>query len=288
VEARRGLVTRALVALCACMLAGPALAAAATGEEVRALAQRAQSNPAALERLRSITVVDGRRVDLRDALRTTDRGDLRARLSALGRSAGAAPVMDARAQAHAILHERRFRGSSVPRPFHGALVWLGKKLEPVGRAFHRLARRVPGGEWTLWLILAAFVVALSSVGAARVAKRRGVQALELGERQRLPPGLDPRRLEREADEAEATGDLGRALRLRFRAGLLRLGRARVVPMRESLTSGEARRILRLPEFDSLARTHDEVVYGGRPARTEDTAAAREHWPQVLAAKGVRA
>jgi hypothetical protein len=75
--------------------------------------------------------------------------------------------------------------------------------------------------------------------------------------------------------------------LRFRAGLLRLGRARVVPLRASLTSGEARRILRLAEFDALARAHDEVVYGGRTAVSADLAAARERWPRVLEAKGVR-
>jgi len=56
---------------------------------------------------------------------------------------------------------------------------------------------------------------------------------------------------------------------------------------DALTSGEARRIIRLPEFDGLARTHDEVVYGGRPAEREDAVVARERWPLVLEAKGVR-
>jgi hypothetical protein len=69
--------------------------------------------------------------------------------------------------------------------------------------------------------------------------------------------------------------------------LLRLGRAQVVPLRASLTSGEARRIIRLPEFDALARTHDEVVYGGRSAVADDVVLARERWPRVLEAKGVR-
>ena len=99
-------------------------------------------------------------------------------------------------------------------------------------------------------------------------------------------GDDPGQLEREADEAERSGDAARALRLRFRAGLLRLGPGRVVPLRESLTSGEARRLVRLPEFDRLARTHDEVVYGGRAARAADAVEARETWPRVLTAKGL--
>lgn len=283
--------TRALVALCLCVLVTPAVASAASGARVRELASRAQSSATALERLRSITVVDGRPADLRSALQTSAPDELQARLRLLaagaGTGTGAVPLGDARAQAHSILRERRFRGSSVPRPFHGALVWLGKRLEPIGRAFHRLARVVPGGRWTLWVILAAAVVLLSSVVATRTAKRRGAQALERDERGRVSQSLDPRQLEREANEAEAAGDVARALRLRFRAGLLRLGRARIVPLRASLTSGEARRILRLPEFDALARTHDEVTYGGRAARAQDAADARERWPQVLAAKGVR-
>lgn len=192
----------------------------------------------------------------------------------------------AREHAQAILRERRFHGSDVPRPFHSVLVWLGDRLRPVGRLFDRVASHIPGGSYTLWAILAGGVVVLAAVLSARVASRRAAAELERGERARLPRDVDPRRLEHEADEAERAGEPARALRLRFRAGLLRLGRARVVPLRESLTSGEARRLVRLPEFDRLARTHDEVVYGGRPAQQADAVEARETWPRVLTAKGV--
>ena len=194
----------------------------------------------------------------------------------------------AREQAREILQERRFQGSSLPRPFHRPLAWLGGELAPVGRLFNRLGLHIPGGTSVLWLILALLTVATAAVVALRVAGRRGALALERGEEGRAPGGLDPRGLEREADEAERAGDPERAVRLRYRAGLLRLGRARVVPLRESLTSGEARRLLRLPEFDALAHTHDEVVYGGRAAASGDAVEARERWPAVLAAKGVRA
>jgi hypothetical protein len=192
----------------------------------------------------------------------------------------------AREHAQQILRERRFHGSGVPRPFHGALVWLGDKLRPVGHLFNRIADHLPGGPYTLWVIVAAIVVLLAAGVSARVASRRAAAELERGERSRLPRDVDPRRLEREADEAERAGDAARALRLRFRAGLLRLGRGRVVPLRESLTSGEARRLVRLAEFDRLARTHDEVVYGGRAAELADAVEARETWPRVLSAKGV--
>ena len=161
------------------------------------------------------------------------------------------------------------------------LVWLGERFSPVSRAFHWLAQYVPGGASTLWGLLAALVVLGSVAVAGRTARRRGASLLELGEHAHDPAGADPRQLEREADAAEAAGDAAMALRLRFRAGLLRLGRARVVPLRDSLTSGEARRLVRLPEFDLLAGTHDEVVYGGRSARAEDAVDARERWPIVL-------
>jgi hypothetical protein len=273
------------VAAGALVLAGPA--SAATGSQVRRLAAEARSNPAALAGLRSITVVDGRRVELGRALRTSSRQDLLGRLRVLAAPAAPLRSFAAPAEAQRILKESRFRGSQVPHPFHGALVWLGKRFDPVSRAFRRLARHVPGGESTLWVLLAALVVFSSASIAGRTARRRGASLLERGEHPRGPAAADPRRLERDADAAEAAGDAATALRLRFRAGLLRLGRARVVPLRDSLTSGEARRLVRLHEFDLLAGTHDEVVYGGRSARAEDAVAARERWPIVLRAKGVQ-
>ena len=57
------------------------------------------------------------------------------------------------------------------------------------------------------------------------------------------------------------------------------GRFRCVP---SLRTREARRALRNPRFDRLARDFDEVVYGRRAPRPEDVAAARTEWPRVLA------
>ena len=93
---------------------------------------------------------------------------------------------------------------------------------------------------------------------------------------------DPAELERLADEAERRGDLEIALRLRFRAGLLRLGRVQALPLRPSLRTREARRTLRSARFDRLARDFDEVVYGGRPPSEVDVEAARSEWPQVVA------
>jgi hypothetical protein len=85
-----------------------------------------------------------------------------------------------------------------------------------------------------------------------------------------------------AVEAERRGDFEAALRLRFRAGLVRLGRAELIALRPSITSAEVSRALRVPAFDRLAADFDEVVYGRRPPRRDDVETARREWPQVLA------
>ncbi len=179
----------------------------------------------------------------------------------------------AQEQARQILSERRFRGTSLPRPFHGVLAWLAARLHFIARGWDWVASKL-GGANVLWALLGAFVLLLATVLVARLADRRSeVEARATGLRGgRLRE--DPAELERLADEAERRGDLEIALRLRFRAGLLRLGRAKALPLRPSLRTREARRALRNPRFDRLARDFDEVVYGRRAPQAEDVAAAR--------------
>ena len=187
----------------------------------------------------------------------------------------------AREQARQILSERRFHGTSLPRPFHGVLSWLGDRLHFIARWWDWVAAKV-GGQPVMWAIVGAIVLALAAFLGARLAKRRTeVEALGIGRRAR-GRSEDPAELERLADEAERRGDLEVALRLRFRAGLLRLGRAQALPLRPSLRTREVRRALRSARFDRLARDFDEVVYGGRPPRAADVEAARSEWPQVVA------
>ena len=107
---------------------------------------------------------------------------------------------------------------------------------------------------------------VARVRRARAGARRGAR------------GEDPRALDRRADAAEAAGDLEAALRLRFRAGLLRLDARGAIEFRPSISTYEVRRALHSDDFDALAATFDDVVYGGRPAAPSDLAAARERWP----------
>jgi len=186
---------------------------------------------------------------------------------------------EARREAHRILGERRFHGTSLPRPLHGVLHWLGQKLGFLGR-FSRWLDREVGIPNLLWWILAGIVVAVALYVAIRLANRRTRADRTAAALARAEQSLDPRELERLADEAERRGDLEIALRLRFRAGLIRLALAERLPARPSLRTYEARRILRNPRFDRLARDFDEVVYGRRPAQAADVRVAREEWPLV--------
>ena len=92
---------------------------------------------------------------------------------------------------------------------------------------------------------------------------------------------DPDALERAADDAERDGDLERAVRLRFRAGLLRLGQRGAIAYRPSVTTGEVRRALGSDTFDELAETFEGIAYGGQAAQPPDIDTAKRAWPHVV-------
>lgn len=192
----------------------------------------------------------------------------------------------ARAEARRILAERRFHESKPPQPLRPLLDALGRLVAPIGRAFARLARHVPIDARVFWTVVAAVVVGVSIVVVRSLARRR--------DRRLVPsrPGAAPEEartspatLEHAANAAEQAGDLELALRLRFRAGVLRLQRARAVPESGILTSRELSRRLHSREFDRAAQVFDEVVYGRRPAQPVDVAMSRDDWQQVLRTAG---
>src|SRR5918912_2673852 len=187
----------------------------------------------------------------------------------------------ARREAAHILSERRFHRHEVPRPFRGLLHALSQVVEPVVRALGDLF----GQPLIGWPLTALIVIAALFLVAQRV-RRRAWERLP-GGGERAPRPVDPGRLEREADEAERRGDLEQAIRLRFRAGLLRLDRARAIELEASTTSGEGSRRLRSRDFDDVAGSFDAVVYGRRTPRGEDVELSRAGWRRVLAAVGAR-
>ena len=275
-----------LLAIGAAAVVVPSAAAeSVNGAELRRLAERAAGgDQRSLARLKQVDEVDGRRVDIGAALGGASGAQLRERLDVLAEDddTQTADPAATRASAEDILAERRFRGADSPRPLRRLLEWIGERLNPLTDRVSSAADRAPGGERWFWLVVAAVVVVAVAFVSARTARRRAA-AIEAVATSRVRAGRErPADLERAADEAERDGDWERALRLRFRAGLLRLDEARVLPFRESITMGEVARRLRSRDFDGLARMFDEIVYGRRAARADDASAARDGWRRVLA------
>jgi hypothetical protein len=191
----------------------------------------------------------------------------------------------ARGQARAILAERRFRQGPIPRPLHGLLHAIGSALEsPLGwmeELVSKLAVSTPGGSITVWAVLAALVLAISCLLAVR-SSRRALRDPAAGTN---PGGRLPLRasdLERDAGKAEALGRYAEAVRLRFRAGLMRLAERELVEAAPSMLNADVSRALNSERFDALARSFDEIAYGGRAAREQDSADARREWSRLLA------
>ena len=287
-----------LLAVLVAAIPGAARAEEATATQVRELAHDAAFDDEALERLRAIDEIDGRPVDLDRLLEGADGKELEQRVEAfLG--AGAAPVAadpdSVRAEARRILSQDRYRPDDIPRPFRGPLEWIAARLEPVGDAIDAvygwitdvlaaLAAGTPGGAATLWTILGLLVVAAVAAQTRRVVERRGADRAREAAAADALRSDDPRELEKRAAAARARGEHERAVRLLFRAGVLRLARARAIPARDSLTTGEMRRLLRSPDFDRIGTSFDEIAYGRRPATDADSRSAREAWAELLRAK----
>jgi hypothetical protein len=192
-------------------------------------------------------------------------------------AAGAVDPEQAREQARDILSGRRYKPADVPRPLEGVLEWMGDRLQPIGDFFSRLVESLPGK-----IILGALVAGAVALVTWLVARQRAASGAG-GARGRRSTGerVDPGRLERDAEAAEQHGDFDRALRLRFRAGLLRLDRTGAIRFRPSITSGQVARQLQLRDFDELVLTFDAVAYGGRHATATDVSSARATWPRVV-------
>jgi hypothetical protein len=282
-------VRRSAAALLAALaLAAPPAAAAqeVSSAELVALAERAGDDAAARERLLAVDQVSGRPVAVREAMAGASGVEFerRARLivDRVGAAAAAArSPADDRREAREVLAQRRFNGAELPRPLAGPLVWLGDRIEPVIEWINDRGANVPGGHPLLWTLVAAAVLLAAGFVTSATIRRRAL-ALDRARAAALPAAEDPRALEREAERAERDGDWERAVRLRFRAGLLRLDRRRVIVYRPSMTTGEVARAVDSPAFKEVSDRFDAIAYGGRPADRDDAEHARRGWAEVLA------
>jgi hypothetical protein len=283
---RRGRLVATLLAALALAAPSTASAQAVSGAELTALAERAASDPAARAELLRVEQVDGRPVAVGEALEGARGEELERRAGLIAASVEAAddeapPAAEQRRQAQELLDERRFHGAELPRPLQGPFEWLGDRIEPAIEWINDRGARVPGGPIVLWTILAAGVLLAAATLTSTTIRRRAL-AIERARAAALPPTDDPRALEREAERAERESDWERAVRLRMRAGLLRLDRRNVIVYRPSLTTGEVARTLRSPAFSEVGERFDAIAYGGRPAERDDAEHARRAWAEVLA------
>jgi len=189
---------------------------------------------------------------------------------------------EAREQARLVLEGDRYQPEDVPRPLRGLLQWIGERVSDIVRPLVD-ALSTPAGLIVALIVVAALTAAL----VVAVVRRRNRAVTHAEVVRRRARSLDPAALEHEADRAEGDGDLAAAVRLRFRAGVVRLEQAGVVPARADATTARLVGRVGVPAFAPLARAFDEVAYGGRPATTDDIAAARRGWPEVLAAAARR-
>jgi hypothetical protein len=196
---------------------------------------------------------------------------------------GAVDPDAARRTARDILTDPRYHPRRAPRPFAGFFRRLGELIvDPIIRFFRGIGGLLPSVGSLPWLVLAAAVVIAAVMITVKLSSGRGRQRFAAGRRgAHDDESLDPEDLERRAEEAERRGDLDLALRLRFRAGLVRLDDAGVVRLRPGLTNSAVSRMLRSPRFDELAGDFDEVAYGGRPATATQVATARASWPTLV-------
>jgi hypothetical protein len=186
----------------------------------------------------------------------------------------------ARDAARKILSGSRFQSRSAPRPLRGPLQWIGDRLQTLGDWIGKVFSYLPGWMWLAFGVIAVAAIVTRVVLSAK-ARRVTIGHDGTGGAFGDDGPEDPDALEREADAAERDGDLARAVRLRFRAGLIRLGDRGAITYRPSVTTGEVRRVLGSDAFDELARTFEGVAYGGEAAAQPDVDAARRTWPRVL-------
>jgi hypothetical protein len=195
----------------------------------------------------------------------------------------------ARDVARQILSGRRYQGAPVPRPLHALLRWFGDRITSITRWIGDRFSWVP--SWAVpivrvaaILIVAALITWFVTAVVRANARSRAARLAGTGGAGPARALDDPAALEAAAAQAEARGDLALAVRLRFRAGLVRLDRdAHAIAYRPSIPTVAVRSELALPAFDELADTFESITYGSTPAEPANSDDARREWPRVVAA-----
>ena len=179
--------------------------------------------------------------------------------------------------ARAVLEQRKYatpQESTLARAFAQFLAWLGTTWERITAAL--------GGPTQTGLIALAIVAAVGLAAFTLLARRRSAMVdRDLTLERLIEEGGDPTEIERLATTAAESGDYSSAVRYLFLAGLLRLDLTGRIRFRPGLTTGAIVEELTDPAFDSLARTFEDVAYGGRDADQENYSQAMAGWDELL-------
>jgi hypothetical protein len=240
-----------------------------------------------LDRLRSVTDVDGIPVDMGALLDATE-SDLDRRLETLGDLLARPFTVDADAgpaveTARQILGQSKYEvgGESFLDRF-GALIvaWFERFLAWLSSAL--------GGPTNTALVVIGVVVLAGLAAFTFLARRRSATLEEEFSLERLiSEGGDPSEYERSAESAASRGAWDEALRFRFLAGLLRLDLAGRITFRPGLTTGEIAASLADERFDHLVDVFNEVAYGGRHVDETAYRSSTDAWDSLLADARVR-
>ena len=174
-----------------------------------------------------------------------------------------------------MLAEDRFQTDS-PRPLKGFFEWLADLLP----SFDWLDDLIPGPPGVTWLGLAAVIGVLAWVLGRRVLTRR-IDTSEAAQ------AADGRRAMTRARSSGSPPRPRRPASSRRRCGCDSApGCCASTPhgaidYRPSISTREVSRKLRSEDFDALALTFDDVVYGGRAAEDADVEEARSRWREVV-------
>lgn len=160
--------------------------------------------------------------------------------------------------------------------------WWTRLIEWIEQAWVRIVEWMTaasdhvGGPVIMAILVGGMVIAVAVLATVNLGKRRARRVDERIRREHeAARGLDPVSLEQAAESAEARGDHAEALRLLFRAALIRMDRLGLIDLRPGTTSGTVASSLNSPEFDRVAARFDSVVYGGKPASADDTTMVRQ-------------
>ena len=209
-------------------------------------------------------------------------------LLAVGRQLAAVDPNGARDAAREILNRREFRPEPSPKPLEGVVKWIGDRLngiaEGIGDFFSGLFKplfELLPGTWgivvgfTICIAIAAFVIWLVSRNVVRPPK---IAASDSPATER---DIDPNDLEVAAQRAEREEQFDLAIRLRYRAGLIRLDRAGVIELQPWNTAALLTRAVASPRFDRITDTFEAITFGGRAATGTQVNTVRAEWSTLL-------